>query len=221
MSTLNNVVIWVGTGIILFSFILAILIPTEKTGYMKGFFFCPLISLLVSLNSISSRFFFLYTIEKNFLIQSILQLCDLLFWALFFLKILKDKKDYRKIQILFTSTLLIAIYLICFNRTNNPNLHIHALSNMCKTIFCVFFYNNLFKNLSNQNILSEPSFWIVTGLIFYSCLSLPFYALNSYIKLQFSPLIFSNIFSISNMLIIIMYLFFIKAFLCTIRLHKA
>jgi len=221
MSLLNNTVIWVGTGVILISFIIAIIIPKKNKSYMKGFFFCPLLSLLVSVNSISSRFFLLYTIEKNFFIQTILHLCDLLFWTLFFLKISKDKKDFRNIKILFISTLVIAVQLVYFNNSDNPNLHIHALSSMCKTIFCIFFYNNLFKNLPKQNILLEPSFWIVTGLFFYSCLSLPFYALNSYIKQQFLPVIYSNIFSISNMLIIIMHLFFIKAYLCTIRQHKA
>ncbi len=187
---------------------------------MQGFFFGPLITLLVSANSIS-RFFFLYTIEKVFFIQSILLLCDLLFWASFFLKNLKNKQDSKKIKILFTCTLLISVYLLYFSSTNSPNFHIYALTNMCKAIFCIFFYNNLFKNLPDQYILSEPSFWIVTGLIFFSCLSLPFYALNSYIKQQFLPVISYNIFSISNMLIIIMHLFFIKAYLCTIRLHKA
>ena len=114
MSTLNNTVIWIGTGIILISFLIAVLIPKNNKVYMKGFFFCPLISLLVSVNSISSRFFFLYTIEQNFFIQSILHLCDLLFWALFFLKILNDRKDFNKIKILFIITFLIAIYLLSF-----------------------------------------------------------------------------------------------------------
>lgn len=220
MSALNNIIIWIGTGVILISLILAVIVPKNNIAYMKGFFICPLISLLVSVNSISSRFYFLYPIEKNFLIQSILHLFDLLFWTWFFLKVLNEKKDSRNVKILFVTTLLFACYLL-FKSTSNSNLHIHALSNMCKTFFCIFFYNNLFKKLPDQNILLKPSFWIVTGLIFYSCLSLPFYALSNYVKARFSPLFFSNIFAISNMLIIIMYLFFIKAFVCTIRLHKA
>ena len=221
MSTLNNTVIWIGTGIILISFIVALCIPKKSKVYMKGFFICPLIGLLVSANSISSRFFLLYAIEKNFFIQGILHLGDLSFWGLFFFMLLNDKKEFRKIKILLISTLLISIYLLYFNSNDNPNLHIHALSNLCKTIFCVLYFNKLFKSLPDQNILLEPSFWIVTGLIFYSSLSLPFYALNSYIRQQFVPVIASNIFSISNMFIIIMHLFFIKAYLCTIRLHKA
>lgn len=188
---------------------------------MKGFFFYPLIALLVSANSICSAILFLYAKEINFFIQSFLQLCDLLFWTIFFSRIFIKGKEIRKIKFLFLCTMIITIYLLYFNRTGTSNLHIHALSNLCKTIFCISFYNRLFKTPPDQNLLLEPSFWIVTGLIFYSCLSVPFYALNDYIKQNFVEIISYNIFSISNMLIIIMHLFFIKAYLCTIRLHRA
>lgn len=221
MSTLNNTVIWIGTGVILIAFIIALLIPKNNKAYMKGFFFCILIALLVSTNSICFKFFFLYNNEICFFIQSTLFLFDLLFWTLFFLKLLTDAKNHRIIKILFILTLSLAVYIFYYNSTDKSNLHVLALLNICKTIFCVLFYHNLFKKMSDQKILLEPAFWIVNGLIFYSCLSLPFYGLSGYIQQEFSPLIVNNIFSISNMLIIIMYLFFIKAFLCTTSLHKA
>lgn len=188
---------------------------------MKWFFLYPQIALLVSINSICGSLLSLYPINLFFTIQSYLFLVDLFFWCLFFLQILNDKKDGNKITILFSITLFTAFYLLFFSKVDKSNLHIVALSAICKTIFCIFFFYKLFKNLYYQNILKEPAFWIVSGLIFCSCLSLPFYGLNSYIKLQFPPLIASNIFSVSNMLIIIMHLFFIKAYICTIRVHKA
>lgn len=220
MNSLNNSIIWLGTGVIIIAFIISLQLSRNINGYMKGFFLCILIALIESINSILGSLLFLYNIEIFYLIQSILILLDLLFWTSFFLKLLKDTKSVRIIQTLFISTFSLAIYLLYYNSINNSNLHVLALLNICKTIFCILFYYNLFKNISVRNILLEPSFWIVTGLIFYSCLSLPFYALHSYIKQQFSPLISNNIFSISNMLIIVMYLFFIKAYLCTTRLHK-
>lgn len=188
---------------------------------MHRFFFCPLIALLVSINSICGSLFFMYSTNLFFNIQSSLFLMDLIFWFFFFKRVLLEKKDVNKIKILLILTLLIATYLLFFNTVDKRNLHIVALDSICKAIFCILFYQSLFKNLTYKNILTEPSFWIVSGVIFYSCLSLPFYGLNSYIKLQFSPLIASNILSISNMLIIIMHLFFIKAYLCTIKVQKA
>lgn len=188
---------------------------------MKRFFLCPLIALLVSLNSICGSIFHMYSIKLFFIIQSLLFLLDFLFWSVFFFKILNQKSDLLLIKILSAIVFLIAFYLLFVSKVSNQNLHIVALGAICKTIFCVIYFNRLFKYLFYQNILSEPSFWIVTGVILYACLSLPFYGLNSYIKLQFPPDISSTIFSISNILIIIMHLFFIKAYVCTIRLHKA
>jgi hypothetical protein len=188
---------------------------------MRWFFLYPLIAFLVSINSICGPLFLLYSTNLFFTIQSYLFLVDLFFWYYFFLQILNNKKDGEKIKNLLSITLLIAFYLLFFSKVDKRNLHIVALSAICKTVFCIFFFYKLFKKLYYQNILKEPAFWIVTGLIFYSCLSLPFYGLNSYIKSHFSLLISSNIFSVSNILIIIMHLFFIKAYLCTIQVHKA
>ena len=221
MSTLNLTVIWIGTAVILISFVMAILIPVYKSTYMKGFYFYSLIALLTSINTILGSLFLLYSSKLFYIIQSILSLSNLVFWTLFFLILLKDRIYSRIIYFLFICTLLLAVYLLNMSYINKPNLQIRALINMCQTIYCIFFYHNLFKNITYQNILLEPSFWIVAGLIFFSCLSLPIYALNSYIKQEFPLIISANIFSISNMLIIIMHLFFIKAYLCTIRLHRA
>lgn len=214
MDTLNNAVIWVGTVVILGTFIMSLIYSNRVKNYMKGFFFCILIGLLISTNTILGILFFSYTDNIRFTVQSILLLLDLVFWSLFFSRILKDAKNKRIIKITFVATFSIAVYILYNNSNNQPNFHVAAILNICKTVYCILFYLNLFKKISDQNILTQPSFWVVSGVIFYSSLSLPFYGLNNYIRLQFSPLISYNIFSISNMLIIIMYLFFIKAYLC-------
>ena len=187
---------------------------------MKWFFLCPLIALLASINSICGRFFFLYRTDTFFTIQIFLFLADFFFWFSFFLQIINHKKDRAQLTILLLINLCIAFYLLFFSNVDTKNMHIVALTAICKTVFCIFFFYKLFKNLFYQNILKEPAFWIVTGLIFCSTLSLPIYALYSYIKSHFSPLVTSNFFSLSNILIIIMHLFFIKAYLCTIRVYR-
>jgi hypothetical protein len=180
----------------------------------------PLIGLLVSINSICGSFFLLYPLKLFFIIQNILFLLDLLFWYIFFFILLTDKKTRDILFYLFLITLFIALYMLFFSKADKNNLHIVALGSICKSVYCIIFFYKLFKNLFYQRILKEPAFWIVSGLIFYSSLSLPFYTLHSYLKSKFSLLISYNIFSISNMLIIIMHLFFIKAYLCTIRVYK-
>jgi hypothetical protein len=220
MDKLNITVALIGTGVILIAFVVSLVYSKNNSVYMKGFFLCILFALLVSINTICGRLLLLYNTRICFSIQSIYILLDFIFWRSFFLRLLKDKKINKIIQILSALSLSTAIFFLCYNSKNNSNLHVLALINICKTLFCILYYHNLFKNISDQNILSKPSFWIVTGVLFYSCLSLPFYGLNIYIKLQFPPLLSNNIFSISNMLIIIMYIFFIKAFLCTTSQRK-
>lgn len=221
MNTLNNIIIWIGSGIVVISLIISVLMPTQRKVYMKGFFFCPFIACLISINSISSRFYFLYSMQLNFFIQIILLLCDLVFWGFFFHKLINMRRESRKIFILLVITFLISVYTIYFNKTHTPNLHLQALSNCIKVIFCISFFSKLFKEILFENILKEPSFWIVAGLMFYSAISIPFYALNNFIMQNFTIEIAYAFFSISNMLVIIMHLFFIKSFLCTIQLHKA
>lgn len=221
MDKLNNAVIWVGTFVITVTFIISLIYSNRSGNYMKGFFFCILIGLLLSINSILGILFYSYNDNIRFTFQSILLLLDLVFWSLFFFRILKDAKNKRIIKTMFVATFSFAVYILYYNSKSQPNLHVAAILNICKTVYCILFYLNLFKKISDQNILEQPAFWVVSGVIFYSSLSLPFYGLNDYICLQFPPLISYNIFSISNMLIIIMYLFFIKAFLCKTHPLKA
>jgi hypothetical protein len=223
MTRLSYTVVWFGTFVILVSLFFSFLVKKKKASrkYMKNFFFYPLIAILLSINTILGMILFIYSSRITFLIQIFLFLFDLVFWCSFFSIIFKNKTDSTIIKWIFCITVLIEIALFQFSNLNETNLHTISLINICKAFFCIFFYYKLFKNVPTQNIKLEPSFWIVTGLFFYSCLSIPFYALNDYIRSLFTPTVAANIFATSNIFVIIMHLFFIKAYLCTIRLNKA
>ncbi len=140
---------------------------------------------------------------------------------MFFSSVFDNKSDTIKLKIAFFITFCFALFSYFYNPLDKPNLHTLSIFNICKTIFCIYFYYDLFRKPPYQKIKSEPSFWIITGLFFYSCLSMPFYALNDYLRAEFPATISENLFTISNIMIIIMHLFFIKAYLCTLRLRKA
>ncbi|MFZ1783717.1 MAG: hypothetical protein WAU23_00840, partial [Ferruginibacter sp.] len=189
--------------------------------YMKWLFMAIIVGLLVTINTFLGVYLIWYSAQIQFSIQSILLLLDLACWTLFFFCLLNETVNRKVIKAMFFFTISIALFLFYHNGKSQPNFHIVVLLNVCKTGFCVLYYQNIFKNVSGENILTEPPFWIVSGVIFYSSLSLPFYGLNSYIRNEFPPLISNNIFSISNIFVIIMYLFFIKAHLCKTHPHKA
>ena len=223
MSDFNNIIIWIGTLTIVISFIFALSISKMRNTriYMNYFFIYPLIGVLISVNSILTSFFSWYKKSINFPLQNLFLLLDLIFWVMFFSSVFDNKSDTIKLKIAFFITFCFALFSYFYNPLDKPNLHTLSIFNICKTIFCIYFYYDLFRKPPYQKIKSEPSFWIITGLFFYSCLSMPFYALNDYLRAEFPATISENLFTISNIMIIIMHLFFIKAYLCTLRLRKA
>ena len=223
MISFNNIIVSVGTTSIFFSFIFSIAIVKAKNnrGYMKYFFLCPLIAILISANTILNNFYSLYTKPIYFSLQNSLALLDLVFWLIFFSHVINNKSDSSKLRIIFFVTFSIVLFSSLYNPLDKPNLHLVSLFNICKTLFCLYFYHNLFRKDPEQKIKSEPSFWVITGLFFYSSLSIPFYALNGYLRSRFPLIIWVNLFAISNIMIIIMHFFFIKAYICTIRMPKA
>lgn len=58
--------------------------------------------------------------------------------------------------------------------------------------FCLIYFKHLLNTSSHANVLHRPSFWIITGIFFYSLFSIPSYLLFDYIK-QNLPLVSFNI----------------------------
>jgi len=222
MSQFSYIVTYIGSVVIVVSFLLALSVTKSKNirPYMKHFFVYPLIGIILSINTILNIHALFYPKSLNFSIQSLLLTADLVFWVVFFSKLFGHGKDKIKLRAIFIVALCVGLFFYPFSTIDKPNLHIISIFNICKTLFCIYYYYKLFKTAPNQKIKAEPSFWIVTGLFFYSCLSVPFYALNGYLKSYFPITISANLFAVSNIMIIIMHFFFLKAYSCTARLHK-
>jgi hypothetical protein len=83
---------------------------------------------------------------------------------------------------------------------------------------CIFFFSELFTNPSEKRLLQRPSFWIATGIFFYSFISIPFFFINDYLakskyeyRYELVALLFCLPFGIS-------FLFLSKAFSCKTEL---
>lgn len=219
MTELHYSVIWLGTFTMIASITIFLLFYSRlnERHYFKFFYIQPLISLFLSFNTILNRIYNLYSDKTSYLLQSLLIALDFLFWAIFFIKILEQPLNKKSIKTFFVAAIVISLLSYSFNDLSKSNLHSVAIFNIFKSIFCILYYHQLFKNSPVENLRQEPLFWIITGLFFYSCVSIPFYALNDYLRHNTPTIINTNIFAISNILIIIMHAFFIKAYLCQIR----
>lgn len=219
MLTFFDIVIWLGTIVIFISLVISFYLHYESKGNIFLFFFIlPLLSFLISINTILYKYFNCYSLSEQYFIQKILFILQFVFWSLFFLSILTN---YKLILKIFFALFLTAIILTMFyNNIYAPKFYSYAIINLGITFFCIIYLNNLFKIRPDLNLIKTSSFWIVSGAFFYSSITFPFYFSHSFIQHLFSKNAASNIFSSSNISIIIMHIIFIKAYLCQNRQRK-
>lgn len=211
MNTLNYSLIWIEAGASLLAFIAAITLSKKDKPYMKGFFYCTVIGFLLSLNNICSSLYQYYGQPVYRSADAILLMADIIFWYLFFNRILKVPENKQLLKSFFQSAAFIAIVFAAVFFNSETYLQVSIVTNGCKVAFCFIFYHELFKKLSIQNILTEPSFWIICGLVFFSCLTVLINLIASFTYHKFSPTIYNGLFSLLDIVAIIMYIFFIKA----------
>lgn len=211
VTIFQKIIFGIGTSVILISLVYALLIfkSVSKKHPMKYFCVSPIIALILSINTLL-YFYNCYNQKAYFLFQYGLFFMDAVFWGYFFSKIFKISSDQRMVQLLFLVAFSINAILISSSIYSVPSFHLQAIFNLFKTLSCLFYYLRLFKNESKFNLTKEPIFWVTNGVFFYNGLSLPFYTLNSYFKNAMPLDLYHNIFSITNILIITMHLFFIK-----------
>ena len=129
-------------------------------------------------------------------------------------------KDRTTIIFSCTSFLLLttAVSIDFFKR---PML-IFAIANSGHFVLCCIYYYKLFANSSRGSVLSDSSFWVVTGMFFCMCLTLPLIAFHAF--LNFKDLVdfptFKNLDSIGAMGYVIMHVFFIKAYRVYLQNNK-
>jgi hypothetical protein len=79
----------------------------------------------------------------------------------------------------------------------------------------LYYFFDIVKSPLKTELRSEPSFWIMIGLMLYFGCTLPLFMLDSI--LEFSNLLEKNIYSINSLCYGLLFLLMIKAFLCKKR----
>lgn len=121
--------------------------------------------------------------------------------------------------IIFFFILLSVTNLIISLKFENFQSITYAMGSLLVVIYCVFYFYELFNLPEFVDLLREPSFWIVSGLLFYYTCTYPVTGminhLNRIPRLSYSTLEF--LFTWTNVLL---YLIFTIAFICRIRIPK-
>lgn len=143
------------------------------------------------------------------------------FLSIFLIKIMPDKKGLLLLWTIFLILLSTIVINILSNNIYNPNHSAFAINHFGLIIFSLVYLFKTFNNISNKNILDFPEFWIVMGVFFCSTVSFPIYSLldfflkDSFLFKHSFLLSYAPTFSYS-----IMYLLFIKAFICAMQRKK-
>lgn len=213
---LHNFIIYFGTGVILVAFFVAIAYTkNSKPEYYKYIFAVIISGLLISTNSILRLFLkieidrILSTIEKILLFFQFLSL------SFFYSDLLKESISYNKFKRLIQLCIIIQITLTVIAILFKIPSYVKTIPCTCLIIYSVLYYRDLLKNKPSLILIQSSPFWIVTGIFFSFCVSLPVYGLTPFMVKypEYKNLRF-QLFSISNMALIIMYLFIIKSYLC-------
>lgn len=93
-----------------------------------------------------------------------------------------------------------------------------SVGSLMIVFFCIYYFFELFRLMSSENLLSNPSFWIVTGILFFYSCGFPMYGLVD-LWANISPFLRKNFTTIINMMNVFLYSLFTIGFLC-IRIRK-
>lgn len=180
--------------------------------------FCFLIidQILKSHPGVPKKFYLSFLNNSNTLIS----LVEMLVYSYFFSSVLQRNKMKVLIKILsLLFTLIVIIYFISgFSFLTSRIGYVSDIVGVVEFIFllpfCLFYFYTLLNNNSEIKLFDRPSFWIVTGIFFYSFISIPFYLINKYLSNNYAIIWVNTAPTLYYLPFAFNFVFLIKAFLC-------
>jgi hypothetical protein len=192
-----------------------------KTKFGRAFFFYILFDFTIGIWDYYLMYFSSMPIKTKADFISISNICvaavELFTYYYFFLHNLQNLVIKGIIKYLLIAFVLIVITLITFVREpsyRRATGFIGAIEFLFLLLPCITYYFELFSVKTSEDLLRRPSFWITTGIFFYSVISIPYYLIDDFLQVtkyhfrnQLTAFMFYIPFSFN-------FLFLSKAFLC-------
>lgn len=214
---LHYFIVILHTVVIVISFLFAMLyFKKEKPHYYIYIFTLIIIELLLSLNTIAgNNCIWLSGIKSRILIvQLIILIRDTLIGVCFW-EFLRKTKFAKTIKSLLIFSFLCQIIIILIVQKTNTEIRPGSVLNLIILIFVFFYFRDLMINKPALILAESSSFWLTMGFFFSSCIIFPISCLIPFIpKTQEYSNLHYQIFSITNLALIVMYLLIIKSYLC-------
>ena len=214
---LSYFIVQFGTGIIGLAFFIAIAFTKKnKPKYFDYIFIFIILGLLISFNTIVNNYnSWQLNMKIPILIEQILLLFQFFFIGCFFIRILNEPIIKKRIKIAIILSISIQTALIIFILSTNIEIKPVLTSCLFSLVFCYMYFKDLMSKKPTLNLLNSSSFWIVMGILYSSCIGIPVHALITFIPRNSEFInLRRHIFSITNMSLIVFYIFIIKSYLC-------
>lgn len=95
----------------------------------------------------------------------------------------------------------------------------HSFGSLLVIFCCIYYFYEFLHYLQPVNLKQESSFWICLGLLFYHCVTLPWFGIMTF-YFAVSQRVVKTLFILLNVGNIVLYTFFIIAFLCRLKTPK-
>jgi hypothetical protein len=142
----------------------------------------------------------------------------------FFIYLITQNIENRHIQrkpnwILWLYLAIAIANLLIFQGINTYNSVTYAIGSLAVVALSIFYFFELFRKKHFVQLSREPSFWIITGILFYFSCSFPLLTTTNFIQ-KMPEIILNNLQSLLFLLNIMLYTLFTIAFLCRIKIRR-
>lgn len=154
------------------------------------------------------------------LTNQLISLAELLVYYFFFFHIIQNKIIIRLMKItrmIFIFVIVIAI-TTHFSFLTKRYSYISLLTGCLEFLFllppCFVYFYEILKNNPAINLYQRPSFWIVTGIFFFSVMSVPYYLITQFVSsnhYEYTQLLDLSFYYVP---FTINFIFLTRAFLC-------
>lgn len=123
-----------------------------------------------------------------YITNSLIFVCELLVYFFFFQKTLQSKSIKKIMPVLGVFFIVLtSFYLLHTIFYQVPKMgfidmnYLGVIEFVFLIVPCIFYFSELFIKPSEKKLLKRPSFWITTGIFFYSFISIPFFFISDYL----------------------------------------
>jgi len=159
-------------------------------------------------------------IENNLLLSSLSALFAFCFYIYVVRGFVQRQKARRILSyFLIIIPLVFAINIFLVQKSSVFQSMTNSLGSLLVVAACIYYFWELFQQSTYIKLGREPAFWICSGLLFYYACSFPIYGLINFITTEIGMIKVLAI--ILDSVNIFLYLSFIIAFLCRLKIKKS